>query len=84
MPSPIQSSYPGLPFVARLIYFGRVDLALAGRKSAILGELIRAGFDVLGGYVVTTSAFDLLLQATTCKCECAIYWLPLNLVTPSR
>ncbi len=41
----------------------RKDLALAGGKGANLGELIRAGFEVPSGFVITTAAYDLLLQA---------------------
>lgn len=37
---------------------GRGDLALAGGKGANLGELLRAGFPVPPGFVVTTAAYD--------------------------
>jgi pyruvate,water dikinase len=47
-----------LPFVLSLNELGRDDLAIAGGKGANLGELIRAGFPVPSGYVVTTSAYD--------------------------
>ena len=50
------------PLVAALTQFGRADLDLAGGKGANLGELIRAGFDVPEGFVITTAAYDLLLQ----------------------
>ena len=36
---------------------GRADLRLAGGKGANLGELVRAGFPVPGGFVVTTDAY---------------------------
>ena len=42
--------------------FRRSDLELAGGKGANLGELIRTGFGVPPGYVVTTAAYDLLVQ----------------------
>ena len=45
-----------------LTYFDRASLALAGGKSANLGELIKAGFEVPPGFVITTTAYDLLLQ----------------------
>ena len=45
-----------------LSHFARNDIALAGGKGANLGELSRAGFDVPPGFVITTSAYDLLLQ----------------------
>ena len=50
------------PLVAPLTYFDRNSLALAGGKGANLGELIKAGFDVPPGFVITTAAYDLLLQ----------------------
>lgn len=40
---------------------GRSDVALAGGKGANLGELVRAGFPVPPGFVVTTAAYDLFL-----------------------
>ncbi len=48
--------------VTPLTYFERGSLALAGGKGANLGELIRAGFNVPPGFVITTAAYDLLLQ----------------------
>ena len=39
--------------VALLSNFGRNDLAMAGGKGANLGELIQAGFDIPGGFVIT-------------------------------
>ncbi len=48
--------------VARLDEFSRNDLPLAGGKGANLGELIRAGFKVPPGFVITTAAYDFLLQ----------------------
>lgn len=36
---------------------GRDDLAVAGGKGANLGELVRAGFDVPDGFVITTAAY---------------------------
>lgn len=50
------------PLVAPLSQFGRNDLALAGGKGANLGELSQAGFDVPPGFIITTAAYDLLLQ----------------------
>lgn len=40
----------------------RASLVLAGGKGANLGELFRAVFDVPDGFVITTAAYDLLLQ----------------------
>lgn len=50
------------PLVAPLSYFGRGDLTLAGGKGANLGELSGAGFTVPPGFVITTAAYDLLIQ----------------------
>jgi pyruvate,water dikinase len=46
--------------VAPLNAFGRGDLALAGGKGANLGELVKNGFPVPGGFVVTTAAYELV------------------------
>ncbi len=48
------------PLVAPLSHFGGADVAVAGGKGANLGELIRSGFAVPQGFVVTTRAYDLL------------------------
>jgi rifampicin phosphotransferase len=44
--------------------FGRTDLADAGGKGAALGELVRQGFPVPEGFVITTDAYRLLLAET--------------------
>ncbi|MEU7827997.1 PEP/pyruvate-binding domain-containing protein [Nonomuraea sp. NPDC049129] len=49
-----------MKLVAPLNAFGRGDLALAGGKGANLGELVKNGFPVPGGFVVTTAAYDLV------------------------
>lgn len=62
MPTSVQFDHQHVPFVASLAHFGRTSLALAGGKGANLGELLlRAGFDVPPGFVVTTAAYDLVL-----------------------
>ncbi len=43
---------------------GADDLPLAGGKGANLGELLRAGFRVPDGFVITTAAYAALLQRT--------------------
>jgi pyruvate,water dikinase len=48
--------------IATLPHFGRNDLAIAGGKGANLGELSQAGFNVPPGFIITTAAYDLLLQ----------------------
>jgi phosphohistidine swiveling domain-containing protein len=45
-------------FVLPLHALGRGELAVAGGKGANLGELVRAGFPVPPGFVVTTAAYD--------------------------
>jgi pyruvate,water dikinase len=42
---------------------GRDDVARAGGKGANLGELIKAGFDVPDGFVLTTEAYAAALEA---------------------
>ena len=44
--------------------FGADDLALAGGKGANLGELVRHGFPVPPGFVITTAAYSALLAET--------------------
>ncbi|MEU8251111.1 PEP/pyruvate-binding domain-containing protein [Nonomuraea sp. NPDC048916] len=46
--------------VAPLRDFGRDDLAQAGGKAANLGELVRNGFPVPDGFVITTGAYELV------------------------
>lgn len=50
--------------VGRLAGFDAGDIALAGGKGANLGELIRYGFPVPDGFVVTTRAYAALLDST--------------------
>ncbi|HEX4811489.1 MAG TPA: PEP/pyruvate-binding domain-containing protein [Nonomuraea sp.] len=47
-----------MKLVAPLSAFGRDDLATAGGKGANLGELVRNGFPVPDGFVVTTHAYE--------------------------
>ena len=42
---------------------GRDDIATAGGKGANLGELIKAGFDVPEGFVLTTEVYAAALEA---------------------
>jgi Phosphoenolpyruvate synthase/pyruvate phosphate dikinase len=64
MPITFQSNNPDFPLVVSLTHFGRRSLTLAGGKGANLGELIKAGFDVPPGFVITTAAYDLLIQTS--------------------
>jgi pyruvate,water dikinase len=49
-------------FVAPLADFGRKDVNRAGGKGAHLGELVRAGFPVPAGFVVTAAAYEAQLR----------------------
>ena len=51
-------------FTGMLADFGAADLALAGGKGANLGELVRHGFPVPAGFVLTTAAYATLLAET--------------------
>jgi phosphoenolpyruvate synthase/pyruvate phosphate dikinase len=51
-------------FVAPLERLGRDDLAWAGGKGANLGEMVKSGFLVPRGFVVTTDAYDYMLERT--------------------
>ena len=51
----------GARYTAPLAAFGRDGTSQAGGKGANLGELVRAGFPVPPGFVVTTAAYDLVL-----------------------
>ena len=59
-----QSDYFNSQLIAPLAHFDRGSIAHAGGKGANLAELIRAGFQVPPGFVLTTSAYDLLIQTT--------------------
>ncbi|WP_427017570.1 PEP/pyruvate-binding domain-containing protein [Pseudarthrobacter sp. P1] len=50
--------------IGTLAEFGAGDLASAGGKGANLGELVRHGFPVPAGFVVTTAAYAALLAET--------------------
>lgn len=50
-------------YVAPLVAFGRHDIAVAGGKAANLGELVRAGFPVPAGFVLTVAAYRAHLWA---------------------
>lgn len=47
-----------MPMIAPLTQFSRDDLEHAGGKGANLGELLRAGFAIPPGFVMTTAAYD--------------------------
>ncbi|WP_199775277.1 PEP/pyruvate-binding domain-containing protein [Arthrobacter sp. PGP41] len=51
-------------FTGMLADFGAADLASAGGKGANLGELVRQGFPVPAGFVVTTAAYGTLMADT--------------------
>jgi len=60
----LQSANLNSRVVAPLSHFDRGSIVLAGGKGANLGELIKGGFQVPRGFVITTAAYDLLIQAT--------------------
>ena len=51
------------PMVRPLGELRATDLDIAGGKGANLGELVRAGFPVPDGFVVTTAAYDAFVAA---------------------
>jgi phosphohistidine swiveling domain-containing protein len=51
-------------FTGQLADFGAADLASAGGKGANLGELVRRGFPVPPGFLVTTAAYAAMLAET--------------------
>src|SRR3954452_14240112 len=54
-----------LPYVVPLAEVGAGDVAVAGGKGANLGELVRAGFRVPDGFVVTTRLYADALRAAS-------------------
>lgn len=56
-------------FTGTLADFGAADLASAGGKGSNLGELVRHGFPVPAGFVVTTAAYAALLAETSLGAE---------------
>jgi pyruvate,water dikinase len=50
------------PFVVPIFSVESSDLEIAGGKGANLGELTQAGFDVPAGFIITTAAYNLVLQ----------------------
>jgi len=51
--------------VADLAQLGAQDLARDGGKAANLGESLRAGFPVPPGFVITTTAYDLVVNCNS-------------------
>lgn len=49
---------------APLADFGATDIAVAGGKGAALGELVRQGFPVPPGFIITTGAYHSFLAGT--------------------
>ncbi|HEU4467525.1 MAG TPA: phosphoenolpyruvate synthase [Nitrososphaeraceae archaeon] len=49
-------------YVVPLAQIGKNDLGVAGGKAANLGEMIRIGIPVPGGFVVTTASYDRMIQ----------------------
>lgn len=83
MPTSLQPNNPNSPLVAALTYFNRGSLARAGGKGANLGELIKAGFEVPPGFVITTSAYDLLLQTNNLQTKIQDFLASLQIDNPA-
>src|SRR5918993_4434840 len=49
--------------IVDLARLGSGDLASGGGKAANMGELLRAGFPVPPGFVITTTAYDLAVRS---------------------
>ena len=49
-------------YVVPLDKIGKNDISVAGGKAANLGEMIRTGIPVPGGFVVTTASYDRMIQ----------------------
>jgi rifampicin phosphotransferase len=64
MSANMQGGFVDTFFIAPLERLGRDDLTWAGGKGANLGELVKAGFPVPNGFVVTTYAYDLMFEET--------------------
>lgn len=62
----MQNGFPtgAASFVAPLAGVGASDIAVAGGKGANLGELVRSGFPVPDGFVITTDAYRAVLEKT--------------------
>jgi phosphoenolpyruvate synthase/pyruvate phosphate dikinase len=67
MSTSLQSDNLHTALVAPLSFFTQGSVAFAGGKGANLGELIRAGFQVPPGFVITTAAYDLLITKSGLK-----------------
>jgi pyruvate,water dikinase len=52
------------PLVRSLDEIGRGDIGSVGGKGANLGEMVRAGFPVPGGFVVTTAAYQEFVRSS--------------------
>ena len=52
-----------MTYVRALRTLGRDDVAVAGGKGANLGELVREGFPVPPGFIVTTTPYVEFVQA---------------------
>src|SRR5690242_20086535 len=55
--------HPAAPLTVSLAEIDRGDVALAGGKGANLGDLVRAGFPVPDGFVLTTRAYSAAAEA---------------------
>ncbi|GAA4047314.1 hypothetical protein GCM10023063_38280 [Arthrobacter methylotrophus] len=68
-PATVSEPQMAQQITASLAEFGRGDVAVAGGKGAALGELVRQGFPVPPGFVITTGAYLSFLAETKAGAE---------------
>ena len=56
-----------LPMIVDFKQVGKTDIGLVGGKGANLGEMVRAGFPVPPGFIVTSAAYFQVLQINNLK-----------------
>src|SRR5690349_10492577 len=61
MTSPMSTPYPTLPMICTLRGPDKAPITLVGGKGANLARLVRAGFPVPEGFVITTAAYRAFL-----------------------
>jgi rifampicin phosphotransferase len=58
-----------LETIRQLVQIGRADTTTVGSKAAALGELLRAGFNVPDGFVLTTAAYAQMIESLRDRIE---------------
>lgn len=67
-----------MKFIKDLKGISKKDVSIAGGKGANLGELIRIGMPVPGGFVILAQAFERFLQETSIGVEIQARWDKIN------